>query len=334
LTDSGGASTKGVVQPASKGGASGVQDPVIYDIVEWKQTDLTTFFDECIDSMDKAIILGLELKEVGERCQLTIGKLANYVDKGKWNGGISKFAKGIGIPFSTVQEWAAATATPELTDRSVSLGTSKVAIIERSDDPEQVWEWIDEQETPPTKREIITNIREMTKQEPVPLPEGVFDIICGDPPWRYDFSETDSRAIENQYPTMTVEEIKELKIPSADNAVLFLCATAPKLREALEVMEAWGFEYKTHAIWDKVSIGMGYWFRGQHELLLVGTKGEFSPPPPESRVSSLIVEKRMGHSKKPTLFYEIIERMFPDGSCLELFARDHREGWQQWGNEI
>lgn len=77
---------------------------------------------------------------------------------------------------------------------------------------------------------------------------------------------------------MELEEIKTLSIPSADNAVLFLWATAPKLKEALEVMEAWGFEYRTNAVWDKEIIGMGYWFRGQHELLLVGVKGEFSPP--------------------------------------------------------
>lgn len=107
-----------------------------------------------------------------------------------------------------------------------------------------------------------------------------YDIIYADPPWRYDHSFTDSRRIENNYPTMENEEIMALKIPSNKDSVLFLWATAPKLPEALKVMEAWGFNYRTHLIWDKNSIGMGYWFRNQHELLMVGLKGKFSAPPP------------------------------------------------------
>jgi len=74
--------------------------------------------------------------------------------------------------------------------------------------------------------------------------------------------------------------------------VLYLWATAPKLLEAIEVMKAWNFSYKTHAIWDKEKIGMGYWFRGQHELLLVGTKGHFSPPAASLRIPSVIREAR------------------------------------------
>ena len=91
-----------------------------------------------------------------------------------------------------------------------------------------------------------------------------YQIIYADPPWRYDFSKSDNREIENQYPTMSVDEICALNVPSEKNAVLYLWATAPKLREALKVMEAWGFDYKTHAIWDKEIIGMGYFFLGHH----------------------------------------------------------------------
>ena len=94
---------------------------------------------------------------------------------------------------------------------------------------------------------------------------GKYQIIYADPPWRYDFSKSNSRKIENNYPTMELEEIKDFLIPADRNAVLYLWATAPKLKEALSVMESWGFTYKTHAIWDKEIIGMGYWFRGQHE---------------------------------------------------------------------
>lgn len=110
-----------------------------------------------------------------------------------------------------------------------------------------------------------------------------YQVVYADPPWRYSFSRSKSRQIENQYPTMTEAEICALRIPAADDAVLFLWATAPKLRSALAVMDAWKFEYVTQAVWDKMRVGMGYWFRGQHEILLVGTRGHWSPPAPSAR---------------------------------------------------
>lgn len=169
---------------------------------------------------------------------------------------------------------------------------------------------------------------------PRAIPTGKYEVIYADPPWRYDFSETKVRDIENQYPTMDLESIKALKIPSSDNSVLFLWATAPKLPEAFEVMEAWGFSYKTCSVWDKEKIGMGYWFRGQHELLLVGTKGQVSPPPPQARESSVYRESRGEHSAKPKRYYEMIESMFPGKAYLELFARSkHSDDWEVWGNQ-
>ena len=161
-----------------------------------------------------------------------------------------------------------------------------------------------------------------------------FDIIYADPPWRYNFSKTKNRNIENKYPTMKLQEIKDFNVPSADNSVLYLWATAPKLKESLAVMESWGFEYKTHGIWDKEIIGMGYWWRGQHELLLIGTKGKFSPPPENKRVSSIIKHRRGKHSKKPEEVYRLIERMFPNKTKIELFARNLRKGWISWGYDI
>ena len=163
---------------------------------------------------------------------------------------------------------------------------------------------------------------------------GPFSVIYADPPWRYDFSKSKSRDVENQYPTMTTEDLCALPIPAADDAVLYLWATAPKLEEALRVLKAWGFRYKTHAVWDKEIIGMGYWFRGQHELLLVGTRGNVKAPAQELRVSSVIRERRTVHSRKPERVQDMIERWFPDGPRIELFARRARPGWTVWGNEV
>jgi N6-adenosine-specific RNA methylase IME4 len=91
-------------------------------------------------------------------------------------------------------------------------------------------------------------------------------VILADPPWRYEFSPTATRRIENQYPTMDMDELLALPVPekSAPDAVLFLWATVAKLEQALTVLRGWGFAYKTNLVWDKGQIGMGFYCRGEH----------------------------------------------------------------------
>ena len=168
------------------------------------------------------------------------------------------------------------------------------------------------------------------------LPDKKYQVIYADPPWKYDFCPSKYFAIESQYNTMELEDIKKLPIKTTKDAVLYLWATSAKLIEALEVMKSWGFTYKTCAIWDKNCRGMGYWFLGQHELLLVGTKGKFSPPLPKFIVSSIYMEK-LNHkykSRKPKYFRELITRSFPELDKIELFATEKTDGWDSWGNEI
>lgn len=165
---------------------------------------------------------------------------------------------------------------------------------------------------------------------------GTFAVIYADPPWPYDFAETDSRNIdEQQYPTMEVEAIAAMPVAdiAQEDAVLFLWATAPKLLEALQVMASWGFLYRTHIIWDKEAIGMGYYARGRHELLLIGKRGNLPVPDPSTRPASIISSPRQGHSQKPDVFYDIIEGMYPDLPAVELFSRAQRTGWTMWGFE-
>ena len=165
-----------------------------------------------------------------------------------------------------------------------------------------------------------------------PLPEGKFDVISADPPWRYDLSLRGSP--DEHYETLTTKDINKLEIPANIDAVLFLWATNPKLKDALEVMAAWGFTYKTNMVWVKDRIGTGYYVRGQHELLLIGTKGKVGVPEEANRVSSVFNATRNEHSQKPEIVYDIIEKMYPNRKYLELFARNKREGWCSWGNEI
>jgi N6-adenosine-specific RNA methylase IME4 len=164
-----------------------------------------------------------------------------------------------------------------------------------------------------------------------------YPIIYADPPWRYEnppMGDT-GRSIENHYPTMTLDEIAALPVTylATDDALLYLWATAPKLAECMTIIEAWGFEYRTCLVWDKELIGMGYYARNQHELLLVCRRGEFPTPESGTQPSSVYRERRGDHSAKPTFYYEMIEYCYPGVPKIELFARTTREGWAAWGNQ-
>jgi len=173
------------------------------------------------------------------------------------------------------------------------------------------------------------------KKRLMPLPDKKYQLIYIDPPWKYDFSRSKRREIENQYPTMDLEEIKALPIGelAEDDSVIFLWATSPKLEEAIQVINAYGFKYVTSAVWDKIKIGMGYYFRSRHEHILVGKKGALPVPDPKNRPDSVIEIPRGKHSKKPTEFYEILENMYPKATKIEIFSRIKREGWDVWGFE-
>jgi N6-adenosine-specific RNA methylase IME4 len=161
---------------------------------------------------------------------------------------------------------------------------------------------------------------------------GKFPVLYADPPWSYRNARSRGAAC-GHYPTMETEAIASLPVDgvSATNAVLFLWATNPNLEEALLVMRAWGFSYKTNFVWTKQHFGTGFYCRGQHELLLLGVKGEHMCPPKGQRPSSWINAQRGKHSEKPAAVYDLIETMYPTLPKLELFARKRRQGWTAWG---
>jgi N6-adenosine-specific RNA methylase IME4 len=134
---------------------------------------------------------------------------------------------------------------------------------------------------------------------------------------------------------MALDDICALPVSdlATPDAILFLWATSPKLAESMKVIESWGFTYRTCAVWDKQKIGMGYYFRQRHELLLVATRGSIPTPAPGDRAASVIAEPREEHSAKPAKFAELIESMYPTLPRIELFCRSPREGWAVWGNQ-
>lgn len=174
------------------------------------------------------------------------------------------------------------------------------------------------------------------------LPDGKYAVIYADPPWQFDVwsGEGKDRAAENHYPTQTLEEIQlwPIRDMAADDCALFMWAVMPQLPEALSVIEAWGFQYKTCAFtWVKTTkdgtrpaTGMGYWTRANAEICLLATRG--SPKRLNADVQQVIMSPRMEHSRKPDEVAERIERLLA-GPYVELFARRPREGWETWGNQ-
>ena len=165
-----------------------------------------------------------------------------------------------------------------------------------------------------------------------------YSIIYADPPWRYR-DATPNRKVENHYPTMALQDIKNIPVPSEKNSVLFLWATTGKLPECLEVMKAWGFKYITVAFcWSKNTVNgkkvsnLGRWTMGNVEVCLLGRKGK--PQRISKNIKQLVEAERTTHSKKPQEVRERIVALMGDVPRIELFAREKTEGWDVWGNEV
>jgi N6-adenosine-specific RNA methylase IME4 len=189
------------------------------------------------------------------------------------------------------------------------------------------------------RKQIAAALEEPTKKivtlETLPCK---YRVVYADPPWQYGNDQTQampgSTRPDDHYSSMTTPDIcnmpvKKIKI---DNSVLFMWATTAHLQEAFSVVNAWGFDYKTHIVWDKDSHNYGPYTSVQHEILLICTHGSCTPEKSGS-VPSVIRIKKTEHSKKPKEFRQIIEKMYPFGAKIELFARNTIDGWDTWGNE-
>lgn len=171
-----------------------------------------------------------------------------------------------------------------------------------------------------------------------------YQIIYADPPWHYRnyADDTASRWVGNQYPVMSVEDICRLPITSiaSEDCCLFLWTTAPCLQEAIKVVEAWGFTYKTKAFcWVKMNksgmgifTGMGYWTRSNSEDCWLVTRGH--PKRIDASISQIVMSPVQGHSHKPAIVRDLIVQLMGDLPRIELFARQKVEGWDCWGNEV
>lgn len=180
------------------------------------------------------------------------------------------------------------------------------------------------------------------------LPRNHFGAILADPPWAFKAwsgNSLPSRTADSHYSTQSMEWISALPVETlaADDCALFLWICWPTMPDALEVIRAWGFQYKTCGFnWVKGNslplfpddfrdkMGLGYWTRANSEVCLLATRGK--PKRLDAGVRQVILSPLREHSRKPNCVHERIERLVA-GPYLELFARQERPSWTCWGNE-
>jgi N6-adenosine-specific RNA methylase IME4 len=231
--------------------------------------------------------------------------------------------------------------TPELAD-AVDSGKIAVSVAAKIADlePEQQAQVIADPRPDQAIKKIARQEREheladRTIQQSLAVAGKLYGVIYADPPWRYEtYSENGmDRSADNHYPTMSMFDMLTLDVPAADDCVMFMWATVPMLPEALDLLDTWGFEYKSQICWVKDRMGTGYWTRNMHEILLIGTKGSVPAPAMGMQPPSVLTVPAGRHSEKPALFADMISTLYPTTPKLEMFARIGRVGWDVMGNE-
>lgn len=286
--------------------------------------------------------LGQSLRQVEGSVQFWIGDWARFGDKKGFTGKYTdpkvyeELEDITGLKHDTIKQYkwvAESTSSNRLDDLSF---THHMEVAKLPDEKQQFF-LNKASEEKLSVRELREEIRkdEIIIRE-AEMPSDKYRIIYADPPWKYGNSMPSYFSEQaNHYTLMTVDEICEMPINeiSQDNAVLFLWVTSPILEESFRVVHAWGFEYKTSFVWDKIKHNMGHYNSVRHELLLVCVKGSCPPDVPKLFDSVLNIE-RSEHSKKPEEFRNIIDTIYPSGKRIELFSRTKVENWEAYGNQL
>jgi len=205
------------------------------------------------------------------------------------------------------------------------------------------------------------DVKRRTKHNPLSdsefypeLPKEKFDIIYADPPWHYngklqfDKSSKGRETLDTsknlfistsgfKYPMLKTSEMMDIPINeiSKDDCILFMWTSNPHLAQAIELGEAWGFEYRTVAfVWDKMNHNPGKYTLSNCELCLLFKRGRIPTPRGARNVQQLVKSPRKKHSEKPIEVMQGIEKMFPHQKRIELFAREKTKGWSTWGLDL
>lgn len=293
-------------------------------------------------------LTGEQKKEHRERQMKIAAEL-----KAPQGGGLSQeeIARRLGVAQKTISLWletsgSISSITNASTSDDIRVYDNRVSVPK--DQRKQIRERVESGETQAqvaadygvTRRRIGQIVQQEQKKEKgkqlkqPELPPDIFSVIYADPPWKYS-NEGFEYSDEQEYLMMATDDICNLDIKSHvyKNAILFLWVTNPLLLDGLRVLDAWGFQYKTNLVWVKNIHSFGFYVLGKHELLLIGVRGSMTPKQ-KTAPMSVLESPRRKHSQKPDEMYDIIERMYPEGKYLEMFARRTRDGWTSWGNEV
>ncbi|WP_077960776.1 MT-A70 family methyltransferase [Ensifer adhaerens] len=187
----------------------------------------------------------------------------------------------------------------------------------------------------PFRRLVVARKAEAIRRETPPLPaRGPYRVIVADPPWPYDIEDDDPAFRATYlYPTMSIDQICTLDVAALahPDSILWLWTTNYHLRQAFEVLDAWGFEHKTMLTWAKDRMGQGFWLRGQTEHCLFAVRGK--PVVELAAMSTLLRAPVRDHSQKPEEFYALVEDLCPAPRYAELFSRHERPNWDGHGDE-
>lgn len=281
--------------------------------------------------------IGSTLRFLEKSVLFWIGDWINYGEKA-YGEKYAQAMESTGYDYQTLRDAAYVASNVELSLRNDKLSFNHhkaVAPLEK-DQQEMFLNKAQAEEMP--YRELRSEIQKDRVAKNIRLPTSKYRVIYADPPWQYGDSKAHlpKTSAANHYPTMSIEELCAMSINSicCDDAVLFMWVTSPLLKECFPVIEAWGFEYKTSFVWDKIKHNMGHYNSVRHELLLVCTKGQCTPENKKLYDSVVCIERSETHSQKPSEFRDLIEDLYPSGKKIELFSRNKVKGWDAFGNEI
>lgn len=279
---------------------------------------------------------------VHEASPYWIGDLLAYAEsRDDWREKLSQAMAHTGLSEQTLHNLGYISRRIAEPERAIAPSLSHAAEVAPMDRSDQV-RWLDKAKTEGwTRNELRKEIKAASRRKVIEgqaVLEGQYRVIYADPPWKYGDRPPSGSGAQDHYPGMTIEEICSLPVAAhaMPNAVLFMWVTAPFLLlnpGPREVIEAWGFEYKTGGVWDKVLSGGGHYFAIKHEHLVIATRGSCLPDRPTPSPDSVQTIRRDGeHSEKPEEYRKLIESMY-DGPYLELFGRKKAKGWKVFGND-
>lgn len=314
------------------------------DLIKWEKakfekTGLIIAEDTTIQEWQE---LGQSLKKIEGAVQFWIGDWARFGDKkGFYTDSkvYDKLEEITGLSHGTLKDYKSVCENVQSSNRFDDLSFTHHIEVAKLEPQKQEFFLNKAVEENLSVRELRREIhKEKYNSELIDseLPTGKYRIIYADPPWSYGNDRTFYGGDQiSHYPSMTIEDLCKMPIVNIaeDNSVLFLWVTSPILQESFEVINAWGFKYKSSFVWDKIKHNMGHYNSVRHELLLICTKGSCLPDN-SKLIDSVISIERTEHSEKPEEFRNIIDTLYTYGNRIELFARKKTEGWEVFGNEI